>query len=206
MPSISSSGGSGIASTPWVPGNGPGFVPSPTGFFSLLGGKRASSVLTELAASTLARYYPFHIPVSVTISELGGDCYTSAAVNKKLAIFEANATTNAVGTLLDYCVLSMVGTQWRSAAFVGGNLTLPAGNYWLGTFNDSATATGLRVFAKEYAFSIGQNAPSGGSQEARMVNIASSTPTSYASWPATTNAITYTEDNAGIPWIVATQA
>jgi hypothetical protein len=190
-----------------VPGNGPGFVPSPTGFFSLLGGKRASSVLTELASGVLARYYPFTIPRQVSLTELGGDCYTNAAgVTKKLAIFAANATTNAVGAVQDYAEISMAGTQWRSAAFQNGTLILPAGNYWLGTFNSATTATGLRVFLKEYAMSIGQNAPSGGSQEARMVNLASSTPTSYATWPATTNAITYTEDNTGIPWIVATQA
>ena len=195
--------GSGIG---FLPGQGPQMVPSPTGYFSLLGGRRASSYTAEIATGVLARYYPFYMPVTVTLSGLGGDCYQAAATSRKMAIFRADPLTNAVGDALDYVEVTLAATQWRSGNFQNGDLELTTGWYWYGTFQSNTEVTGFRTFDKEYALSIGQNNPTIGSQEARAVNFASSTPTSYATWPAVKNTVTFTEDNSAIPWIIAIQA
>lgn len=191
----------------YLPGQGPNMVPSPTGYFALLGGRRSSSFLAEIATGVQARYYPFFIPTQVVLSGLGGDCYSASATTmRKQAIFAADPATNGVGAALDYVEMSLAATQWRSGLFQNGLLTLDTGWYWCGTFQSDTVVTGFRTFDKEFALSIGQNNPTIGSQEARAVNFASSTPTSYATWPATKNAVTFTEDNSAIPWVIAIQA
>lgn len=171
-----------------------------TGYFPLLGGTRGSSLNDSFTPGD-QYFFPFTIGAEVTISHLSVDCIAAvASATRKLAIFNASDMTLVSNSTAEFDL----GTTGYKTVALAANVTLPVGDYFLGSRN-SANGTQVRCFDHDDAVSPGIVNPGVGIEGDMALYASNSSPVAYASWPPATETIThYGTGNESIPWIIAT--